>query len=131
VDKVDSKHPERVASLRAAIHLVNEHPPFPMKSLSSLLSGALHKHGPVTHHRDHHYDKMGYLLAGGAGILQAVRARGYHRLVTLALAGGMLYKGLSGRGHGSGHGHAHGLIPVRANSHSHSHGLGRWLHGRK
>jgi hypothetical protein len=100
-----------------------------MKLLSSLLSNALHKHGPVTHPRDHHYDKMGYLLAGGAGILQAVRARGYHRLVSLALAGGMLYKGLSGRGHGQGQ--THGLIPVRSHSHGHGHGLGRLLHGRK
>jgi hypothetical protein len=78
-----------------------------MKSLSSLLSGALHKHGPVTHRHDHHYDRMGYLLAGGAGIVQAFRARGYHKLVSLALAVPMLYKGLSGRGPGS------------------------WLHGRR
>lgn len=104
-----------------------------MKSLSSLLSGALHKHGPVTRSHDHHYDRMGYLLAGGAGLFQAFRARGYHKLVSLALAGGMIYKGLSGRGHGHGHGLAHGLIPVRTHprSHGHGHGLGRWLHGRK
>lgn len=100
-----------------------------MKSLSSLLSGALHRHGPAAHRRDHQYDRMGYLLAGGAGILQAFRARGYHKLVSLALAVPMLYKGLSGRGHGQGHrhGHGHGLIPVRADRGSHGHGLGGWL----
>ncbi|RBP36882.1 hypothetical protein DES53_11523 [Roseimicrobium gellanilyticum] len=100
-----------------------------MKSLSSLFSGALHRRHPSRY--DHRYDRMGYLIAGGAGILQAFRARGYHKLVSLALAGSMLYKGLSGRGHakshGHGHGHVHGLIPVR----THGHGLGGLLSRRK
>ncbi|QIF02008.1 hypothetical protein [Roseimicrobium sp. ORNL1] len=78
-----------------------------MKSLSSLLSSALSRGHDSLHHQRHGHaqgvggaENLGFLLAGGAGLVQAFRARGYHKLVTLALAGAMLYRGLHGKGHG-------------------------------
>jgi hypothetical protein len=90
----------------------NPLPPCPaMKSLSSLLSPVLRRgHDALPHQRYSHAqgvggaDNLGFLLAGGAGLVQAFRARGYHKLVTLALAGAMLYRGLHGKGHGKGDG---------------------------
>jgi hypothetical protein len=86
-----------------------------MKSLSSLLSSVLTRGQDSLHNhqrRGHAQgvggaDNLGFLLAGGAGLVQAFRARGYHKLVTLALAGAMLYRGLHGKGHGKGQGIMH------------------------
>jgi uncharacterized membrane protein len=84
-----------------------------MNPLSSLFSSLSRKHNALKKEPDHNGERMAYLVVGGAGVLQAIRARGFHKLVGLALAGGMLYKGLKGHGHGHTPALAHAHVPKR------------------
>ena len=99
---------------RGAVRFIWKHHSILMNTLSSLFSALSRKHGPAKAASDNK-ERMAYLVAGGAGVLQAIRARGFHKLVGLALAGGMLYKGL--KGHGHGHGHMPALAHARTPHH--------------